>query len=132
MTAPEGIPPGPVTGGGDCRMLSRATMDFRSAEVSGGVISLFELSFPCFTGPKADGVLRCRVRYDEDRGKVTLRAGSVCLRSAFGEPGGEAADLEGGVYGIPKAGRLSCEVGRCCGEPRIREEVKNDRVVFSG
>ena len=80
-------------------------MDFRSADVPGGVILLFETSFPCFTEPKADGVLRCRVRYEEERGKAILRAGSVCLRSAFGEPGGEAVDLDGGVYGIPKVGR---------------------------
>ena len=69
-------------------------------------MSLCELSFPCFTGPKADGVLRCLVKYDEERGNAILTAGSVCLRSALGEPGGEAVDLEGGVYGIPKAGRL--------------------------
>lgn len=106
MTAPEGIPPGPVTGGGDCRTLSRAAMDFRSTDVPGGVMSLCELSCPCFTRPRADGVLRCLVKYDEERGNAILRLGSVCLRSTLGEPGGEAADLEGGVYGIPKAGPL--------------------------
>lgn len=108
MTAPEGILPGPVTGGGDCRMLSPKAMGFRPSDVPGGVRSLFVVSLGCPTGPKADGVLRCLVKYDDERGRVTFRAGSVCLRSALGESGGdvEAADLEGGVYGIPKAERL--------------------------
>lgn len=80
-------------------------MDFRSTEVPGGVKSLFKLSFPRFSGPKADGVLRCLVKYDEERGSATSWLGSASLRSALGEAGGEAVDLDGGVYGIPKAGR---------------------------
>lgn len=108
MTAPDGILPGPVTGGGDCRMLSLKAIGLRPSDVPGGVRSLFVVSSSCLTGPTTDGVLRCLVKYDDERGRVTLRAGSVCLRSVLGEPGGdvEAADLEGGVYGIPKAERL--------------------------
>jgi hypothetical protein len=85
-------------------MFLLVAMDFRSPDMPGGVMSLFGLPFPCLTRPSADGVLRCLVKYDEDRGEVFVKVG---LRSALGESGGEvdAADLDGGVYGIPNAWR---------------------------
>jgi len=99
MTAPEGIPRGPVTGGGDCRMLPiPLAKDFKSSEVPGGV-GLLGPPFACPDSPKADGVLRCFVRYEEDRGSAAPSVGSECLRVALGDPcgGEEAADLEGGM-----------------------------------
>lgn len=65
MIAPFGIPLSPVIGGGDCRTLLAATMLLRSSDVASGD-GWFARG--CVT----DGVRRCFVKYDVERGKTGL------------------------------------------------------------
>jgi len=60
MIAPLGITRSPVIGGGDCRKL---IMLFRSSDVASGEGWLAR-------GWLADGVRRCLVRYEADRGST--------------------------------------------------------------
>jgi hypothetical protein len=100
--APEGILRSSVTGGGDCRTLVLVTIPFRSSDVASGV-GWSALA----SGPTADCVRRCLVRYDVERGsdgrEPVFWLWKDGLRLASGETGAEVAGdrWEGGVYGIP-------------------------------
>lgn len=61
--------------------------------------------------PTADGVLRCLVKYEAERGSTGREPPGDCCREGrrlvSGDVGAdEAGDLLGGVYGIPAAGLM--------------------------
>jgi hypothetical protein len=97
MIAPVGITRSPVTGGGDCRTLELVNMLLRSSWVDSGDGSLMRLS----AAVGADGVRRCFVMYEADRGRTGREVGEWWkegLRLTSGEAGADdAGDLEGGV-----------------------------------
>jgi len=101
--APDGIPRSPVIGGGDCRTLVLASIPFRSSDVASGDGSVTWRG----AAEGADGVRRCFVRYEAERGRMVLELlvggwWKDDLRLTSGDVGvDEAGDLlEGGVYGI--------------------------------
>jgi len=67
MTAPAGMPGrSPVIGGGDWRTMLLRAMVLRSSTVAEG-----DNSLNC-AGAGAEGVRRCFIRYDADRGSAGL------------------------------------------------------------
>jgi hypothetical protein len=122
------MPRSPATPDGDARMLVFVTRPFRSSDVAFGVGCLVS----AFCDATADGVRRCLVRYEADRG----RAGRVAeawwregLRLLPGEAGADDAGdrWEGGVYGIPMAGcadsYLRASLGEGIDQQKSREGV---------
>jgi len=106
-------------------MLGLVIIPFRSSEVDSG-----EGSDAIRGGAEgADGVRRCFVRYDADRGRAGLELvvgewWKDGLRLTSGDDGaveaGERAD--GGVYGI--LGDLRMSVTLCCGQDAVVRAIR--------
>jgi len=99
MMAPFGIPRSLVTGGGDCRTLVLASIPCRSSDVDSGDGSAWGRE-----ALGAEGVLRCFIMYEADRGSEgrELLVGewwNEGLRLTSGDVGADAAGdlLDGGV-----------------------------------